>query len=61
MNAIYQRPAFTLGDKEIEIMEINKKNNIVLLDRSLGPLKGRFNVCKNKIRFLALLSPTCPL
>jgi hypothetical protein len=42
-------------------MDINQLNNLVILDSSLGPLKGRFNVCKDKIRLLALLSPTCPL
>lgn len=42
-------------------MDINPSYNIVTLDRSLDPLKVRFNAYKEKIRFLALLSPTCPL
>ena len=39
----------------------NQPKNIVTLDGSLNPLKLRFNNDKEKIRFLALLSPTCPL
>ena len=35
--------------------------NIVMLDNSLGALKRRFNDNSDKIRFIALLSPTCPL
>jgi len=42
-------------------MDISQLSNLIILDSSLGPLKGRFNVCKDKMRFLALLSPTCPL
>ena len=42
-------------------MEVSQLNNLVILDRYLEPLKGRFNVCNDKMRFLALLSPTCPL
>ena len=47
--------------KGVEIMEVSELNNLVILDRYLEPLKGRFNVCNDKMRFLALLSPTCPL
>lgn len=39
----------------------NQSNNIVTLDNSLDLLKERFNADSEKIRFLALLSPTCPL
>jgi len=42
-------------------MDSNQSNNIVTLDGSLNPLKFRFNNYKEKIRFLALLSPTCLL
>jgi hypothetical protein len=42
-------------------MDSKQSNNIVTLDSSLDPLKARFNHNKEKIRFLALLSPTCPL
>jgi hypothetical protein len=34
---------------------------IIRLADSMNPLKLRFNNAKEKIRFLALLSPTCPL
>ena len=36
-------------------------DDIVVLDNTLDPLKDRFNAQSKKIRFLALLSPTCPL
>jgi len=39
----------------------NHSNNIITLDNTLDPLKGRFNEDSRKIRFMALLSPTCPL
>ena len=39
----------------------NHSNNIITLDNTLDPLKGRFNADSRKIRFMALLSPTCPL
>jgi hypothetical protein len=42
-------------------MDNNQSENIVTLDGSLNPLKLRFNNYQEKIRFLALLSPTCPL
>jgi hypothetical protein len=42
-------------------MDNNQPKNIVTLDGSSNPLKLRFNNHKMKIRFLALLSPTCPL
>ena len=35
--------------------------NIASLDSSLASLKDQFNSGKEKLRFLALLSPTCPL
>jgi len=43
------------------LMDNNLSKNIVTLDGSLNALKLRFNNHKKKIRFLALLSPTCPL
>ena len=36
-------------------------SNIINLANSLEPLKERFNREREKIRFLTLLSPTCPL
>ncbi len=42
-------------------MDSNQANQIVTLKDSLNPLKLQFNNNKEKIRFLALLSPTCPL
>ena len=42
-------------------MDSNQSKHIVTLKGSLNPLKLRFNNNKEKIRFLALLSPTCPL
>jgi hypothetical protein len=42
-------------------MDSKQSNNIVTLDSSSNPLKFQFNNDKEKIRFLALLSPTCPL
>jgi hypothetical protein len=42
-------------------MDRNQSNSILTLDDSLNPLKFRFNNYKEKNRFLALLSPTCPL
>ena len=42
-------------------MDSNQSPTIVTLDGSSNPLKFRFNNTKEKIRFLALLSPTCPL
>ncbi len=38
-----------------------QSENIVSLDSSLASLKDQFNSGKEKLRFLALLSPTCPL
>jgi hypothetical protein len=40
---------------------IQESEKIIRLDGSMNPLKLRFNNDKEKIRFLALLSPTCPL
>ena len=42
-------------------MDSNQSNPIVTLKDSLNPLKVQFNNHTEKIRFLALLSPTCPL
>ena len=42
-------------------MDGNQSNHIITLKGSLNPLKLQFNNNKEKIRFLALLSPTCPL
>ena len=42
-------------------MGITPSNNIITLNRSSDLLKDRFNNNEEKIRFLALLSPTCPL
>ena len=39
----------------------NQTVDIITLDNTLDPLKDRFNADSSKIRFLALLSPTCPL
>ena len=39
----------------------NQSTNIVTLESAPEPLKERFNRDCEKIRFLALLSPTCPL
>ena len=38
-----------------------KSTNIVALESSPESLKERFNGDREKIQFLALLSPTCPL
>jgi len=43
-------------------MKIRKlSNDITALDHSLDPLKERFNTDISLIRFLALLSSTCPM
>ena len=42
-------------------MDSNQANNIVTLDSLSNPFKFQFNIDKKKMRFLALLSPTCPL
>ena len=42
-------------------MDIDESNSIITLDSSLDRLKDQFNDNKEKIRFLSLLSPTCPL
>jgi hypothetical protein len=39
----------------------NQSTEIVTLENSLELLKERFNKDDGKIRFLSLLSPTCPL
>ncbi|CAB5139844.1 hypothetical protein D3OALGA1CA_3801 [Olavius algarvensis associated proteobacterium Delta 3] len=38
-----------------------RSNDLVPLNESLDQFKDQFNNEKDKIRFLALLSPTCPL
>ncbi len=47
--------------KEPRMRTENPSNYIITLDNTLDPLKGRFNAESSKIRFVALLSPTCPL
>ena len=47
--------------KELRMRTENPSNYIITLDSTLDPLKGRFNAESSKIRFVALLSPTCPL
>jgi hypothetical protein len=42
-------------------MDDTQSNSIITLGSSLDPLRDRFNDNKDKIRFLSLLSPTCPL
>lgn len=42
-------------------MDIDQSNKIITLDNSLDPLRDQFNDNKERIRFLSLLSPTCPL
>ena len=43
-------------------MQNNQQStSIITLDSSLEALQKRFNAEKDKIRFIALLSPTCPL
>jgi len=42
-------------------MDMDQSNNITTLDNSLDPLRDQFNDNKERIRFLTLLSPTCPL
>ena len=42
------------------MMENAAVPEMVSLAGSLTPLKDYFNTRKDKIRFLALLSPTCP-
>jgi len=39
----------------------NPSVNLNIIGNSVDLLKDRFNADKGKIRFLALLSPTCPL
>jgi hypothetical protein len=39
----------------------NYSNDIITLNNTLDPLKDRFNADSSKIKFMALLSPTCPL
>jgi|GEM_PF-1811200 len=42
-------------------MNAEDSDNIVILDSCLNPIKERFNIDSGKIRFVSLLSPTCPL
>ena len=39
----------------------NQPSDIITLDNTLDPLKEQFNTDSSKARFIALLSPTCPL
>ena len=47
--------------KELTVEEANAPFDIVTLNHNAGPLREHFNANCNLIRFLALLSPTCPL
>ena len=47
--------------KVLKMRTENKPSDIITLDSTLDPIKKRFNADSGKIRFLALLSPTCPL
>ena len=38
-----------------------RADEIIVLDSTADPLRERFNTATSKIRFMALLSPTCPL
>jgi hypothetical protein len=49
------------GLKVFGMRNDNQSTNIIKLENSLETLKERFNSDREKIRFLALLSPTCPL
>ena len=40
---------------------VDQTLDMITLDNTLDPLKERFNTNSRKIRFMALLSPTCPL
>jgi hypothetical protein len=52
---IYVAMIRTLSEKD------NTVNDIITLGDNLSPLKERFNAESSLIRFLTLLSPTCPL
>ena len=47
--------------KMLKMRTENRSNDIFTLDQNLDPLKQRFNTDSSLIRFIALLSPTCPL
>ena len=47
--------------KVLRMRTEDQSSDIITLDNTLDPLKGRFNADSGKIRFMALLSPTCPL
>ena len=47
--------------KELTVKVENASYDIVALRHNTGPLREHFNASFNLIRFLALLSPTCPL
>ncbi len=38
-----------------------RPSKVITLEHSLAPLRDRFNNNSGQIRFIALLSPTCPL
>lgn len=42
-------------------MTDNQSNEIIVLEDAMDPLIERFNTHTGKIRFLSLLSPTCPM
>lgn len=49
------------GRKDFGMRHDSQSTNIILIENSLKSLKERFNTDREKIRFLALLSPTCPM
>jgi len=49
------------GKPALNVMIGNLSNEIITLGDNLSQLKERFNAESSLIRFLALLSPTCPL
>jgi len=61
------KPAFKVIDwdwddpKVLSMRTEIHSNDIIILDNMFESLKERFNKNRGKIRFMALLSPTCPL
>jgi hypothetical protein len=54
--------SWNYGDQRIfKMSNGNQASKIITIKNSLAPLKDRFNTNNGEIRFLALLSPTCPL
>ena len=51
-----------MGPRKVLSMRTeNRPNDIITLEHNVNPLRQRFNTDSSLIRFLALLSPTCPL